>query len=184
MICSQLTSVPGSSRWFAGGAVAYSNHAKERMAGVHATTISRHGAASAKTAAAMAAGVRGQLGADWGLAETGVAGPQTGRRSTKPTGLTYLAVCGPAERGTPSAVRPLQKAGVSGAPATRRRPMDRVVVEEVRTGRDDRAANQRAFAEATLDLLLRTLEASQTKAKVKPAVSAPDGGVGSIVALA
>jgi len=119
-------------RRFKGGIVAYSNAAKAELLGVSPELIATAGAVSPEVARAMARGARRLFGADWGVAETGIAGPQTGRRSPKPAGLAYLAVSGPVER-----------------------------VVEVRTGRGRRAANRRAFARAALGLLLAVWEEAQ-----------------------
>src|SRR5262249_31451171 len=64
MVAAELTAIPGSSDVFAGGAVTYSNRLKEQLLGVPAAVLERHGAVSAETAAAMAAGARERLGAD------------------------------------------------------------------------------------------------------------------------
>jgi PncC family amidohydrolase len=89
MIGERLTRVPGASEVFVGSVVAYANEVKERELGV--TTIAEHGAVSAETAAAMAAGVRERLGADVGIAVTGIAGPG-GQTPEKPVGLVYVHV--------------------------------------------------------------------------------------------
>jgi competence/damage-inducible protein CinA-like protein len=89
LVSARLTSVPGSSDVFAGGVVAYANAVKEGELGVPEETLAAHGAVSAQTAAAMAAGVRARLGVDVGIAVTGVAGPDGGTPE-KPVGLVYL----------------------------------------------------------------------------------------------
>jgi nicotinamide-nucleotide amidase len=94
MVAERLTAVPGSSDVFVGGIVAYSNEMKERELGVPAEMLERHGAVSAETAAAMAAGARERLGVDVGIAVTGIAGPDGGTED-KPVGLVYLHVEGP-----------------------------------------------------------------------------------------
>lgn len=86
-----LTRIPGSSRYFLGGAVAYANAAKTALLGVPAELIAAHGAVSAEVARAMAEGVRARLGADLGLAFTGVAGPDGGTEQ-KPVGLVHWAL--------------------------------------------------------------------------------------------
>lgn len=78
MISSLLTSVPGSSDWFKGGVVAYSNETKEMLLGVNPKTIAKYGAVSEKTAQEMAAGARLALGVECSLAVTGIAGPGGG----------------------------------------------------------------------------------------------------------
>jgi nicotinamide-nucleotide amidase len=94
MVAGELTAIPGSSDVFAGGAVTYSNRLKEQLVGVPAGVLEEHGAVSAETAAAMAAGARERLGADVAVAVTGVAGPGGGTPE-KPVGLVYLHVSGP-----------------------------------------------------------------------------------------
>lgn len=94
LIGARLTAVPGSSEWYAGGVVSYSNAAKESALGVPAVLIERHGAVSGEVAGAMAAGARDRLGCAWSIAVTGVAGPGGGTPE-KPVGLVYVAVGGP-----------------------------------------------------------------------------------------
>jgi nicotinamide-nucleotide amidase len=90
LIAERLTRVPGSSDVFLGGIVAYANEVKVRQLGVPADVIELHGAVSPEVAAAMASGVRDQLGADVAIADTGVAGPGGGTEE-KPVGLVYVA---------------------------------------------------------------------------------------------
>jgi PncC family amidohydrolase len=90
-LAARLTDRPGSSKWFLGGVVAYSNEAKHDLLGVDSTLIKRHGAVSAEVAAAMAQGARRRLGADLGVGITGIAGPRADG-TVKPVGLTYIAV--------------------------------------------------------------------------------------------
>ena len=90
-IAAQLTSVPGSSKSFMGGVVAYDNAVKIEMLGIAASTIERVGAVSEETALEMAQGVRARLHADVGLATTGIAGP-SGGTPEKPVGLVWLAI--------------------------------------------------------------------------------------------
>ncbi len=86
-----ITNVPGSSDYFEGGIIAYSYDAKERLLGVHHDTLYEHGAVSAETALEMARGARKMLGADIGIAITGIAGPGGGMPG-KPVGLVYIAL--------------------------------------------------------------------------------------------
>jgi nicotinamide-nucleotide amidase len=88
-----LTAVPGSSESFVGGAVAYSNDLKERLLGVPRTLLEAHGAVSREVAEAMARGACG-LGAECGLAITGIAGPAGGSEE-KPVGTVHLAAATP-----------------------------------------------------------------------------------------
>jgi len=89
LVAARLTAVPGSSDVFVGGIVAYANGVKAQELGVGLGVLERHGAVSAEAAAAMASGVRERLGADVGVAVTGVAGPGGGT-AEKPVGLVYL----------------------------------------------------------------------------------------------
>ena len=91
LIGARLTDVPGSSGWYAGGVVSYSNAVKESALGVPGAMIERHGAVSAEVAEAMARGALHRLGCDWSIAVTGVAGPGGGTPD-KPVGLVYVAV--------------------------------------------------------------------------------------------
>lgn len=100
-ISAELTSVAGSSQSFVGGVVAYDNGVKRSQLGVHANTLDRHGAVSEEVALEMARGVRTHLGADIGIATTGIAGP-SGGSAEKPVGLVWLAI---ARDGTERAVK-------------------------------------------------------------------------------
>ncbi|MCB2209671.1 nicotinamide-nucleotide amidohydrolase family protein [bacterium] len=86
-----LTSVSGSSAYYAGGVIAYSNAVKEALLGVGHETLLAHGAVSHETAREMAAGARKKLNADIGLSTTGIAGP-TGGTAEKPVGLVYIGI--------------------------------------------------------------------------------------------
>lgn len=88
---SLVTGVPGSSRFFLGSLVTYSNALKESLLGVPRATIEAHGAVSEETARAMAEGAREKTGADIAVAITGIAGPDGGTE-TKPVGTVYFAV--------------------------------------------------------------------------------------------
>ncbi len=94
LISQRITSVPGSSRAFLGGAVVYSDPLKAAFAGVSAELIARHGAVSAEVAEALANGIRIRTGATLGLGITGIAGP-TGATESKPVGLVYIALSDP-----------------------------------------------------------------------------------------
>lgn len=91
LLAERLTSISGSSRYFVGGAVVYSNALKTELAGVPADMIERHGAVSREVAAALAEGVRYRCESTLGVGITGVAGP-TGGTATKPVGLVYHAL--------------------------------------------------------------------------------------------
>jgi nicotinamide-nucleotide amidase len=94
LIAVRLTAVPGSSDVFRGAVVAYADDVKTRELGVSTDVLAAHGAVSAESAAAMAAGVRERLGTDIGVSDTGVAGPGGGTME-KPVGLVYLHASGP-----------------------------------------------------------------------------------------
>lgn len=91
LVSELLTDVPGSSRSFVGGAVTYSNGLKTALLGVSEALLRAHGAVSREVAEAMAEGARTRLGADIGLALTGIAGPGGGT-TEKPVGLVHWAV--------------------------------------------------------------------------------------------
>jgi competence/damage-inducible protein CinA-like protein len=91
LLAERITSVSGSSRYFLGGAVVYSNQVKTELAGVPEEMIHRHGAVSREVAAALAEGIRYRCESTLGVGITGVAGP-TGGTSEKPVGLVFHAV--------------------------------------------------------------------------------------------
>lgn len=94
LVGAALTDLPGSSRWYLGGVVAYSNALKTRLLGVPPEILAAHGAVSPQTAQAMAKGAGEKTGSDFAVAVTGIAGP-AGGTPEKPVGLVYLAVAGP-----------------------------------------------------------------------------------------
>jgi nicotinamide-nucleotide amidase len=93
-IGAAITLTPGSSKYYMGGAIAYSNRAKETILGVKGATLERHGAVSESVAKEMADGARTRFGTDLAVSSTGIAGPDGGT-STKPVGLVYLALATP-----------------------------------------------------------------------------------------
>jgi nicotinamide-nucleotide amidase len=125
-----ITEVPGSSAYYVGGFVTYSDALKREMVGVPDDVLAAHGAVSAQVAMAMATGGRARTEADLAVSVTGIAGPDGGTPS-KPVGLTYVAVA--------------DAVGVS-------------VRRHVWTG--DRGENKRLSAAAALGLLLERLEAA------------------------
>ncbi len=129
LVADAITDIGGSSGYFRGGVVAYSNDAKEAILGVAADVLAAHGAVSAQVARAMAEGARGRFGSDLAVSVTGVAGPGGGTPA-KPVGLTYIAL---ADRG-----------GV----AVRRH-----------TWSGDRPSNKLASAVAALEMLIESAEA-------------------------
>ena len=90
-VADRLTNVPGSSRYFVGGVIAYANRLKLQPLGVTERTLQRWGAVSAPTARRMAEGIRRVAAADVSVAITGIAGP-SGGTARKPVGLVYVAV--------------------------------------------------------------------------------------------
>ena len=93
LLAERITSLSGSSRYFLGGAVVYSNALKTQFANVPKALIDKHGAVSREVAAAMAEGIRKRCLSSYGVGITGVAGP-TGGTEQKPVGLVYTALAG------------------------------------------------------------------------------------------
>ena len=91
LVGSLLTDVPGSSNYFLGGIIAYSNEVKAGLLGVPHETLERHGAVSREVALAMANGARRVFSVDAAAAVTGIAGPSGGTLE-KPVGTTWIAV--------------------------------------------------------------------------------------------
>jgi PncC family amidohydrolase len=92
-IANRVTNVPGASKIFVGGVVAYSNEVKQKFLGVRFETLQRHGAVSEAVARAMAEGAREKFGADFAVAVTGIAGPAGGTK-VKPVGTVFIALAG------------------------------------------------------------------------------------------
>ena len=132
LLAAALSTRSGSSATFRGGVVVYATDLKETLAGVPGPLLEAEGAVAASTAAALAAGTRDRLGADWGVATTGVAGPT--EQEGKPVGTVYVAVAGPHR----------EEAGHTGH--VRRLDL-----------RGDRDRIRQATVVAALDLLRRTL---------------------------
>ncbi len=123
-----LTNVPGSSKWYMGGAVTYSNALKHGILGVRRDTLDRFGAVSSEVAEQMAIGARQAFDTDYAISVTGVAGPDGGTPE-KPIGLTYI--------------------GVAAA--------ERVVVRRFDWG-GSRVANKQSSADAAIALLRELLQ--------------------------
>ena len=95
LLGATLTAIPGSSRTFRGGVIAYATDLKERLLDVPGPLLDAEGAVSAHVAAAMAAGVRDTLQSTYGVALTGVAGPDP--QDGNPPGTVFVAVAGPGD---------------------------------------------------------------------------------------
>lgn len=93
LLAARLTDVPGASRSFVGGVVSYATRVKVSLLDVSADLVERHGVISEECALAMARGVRARLDATWGVATTGVAGPD--QQEGRPVGTVWVAVAGP-----------------------------------------------------------------------------------------
>ncbi|MFJ8650662.1 CinA family protein [Streptomyces sp. NPDC093546] len=100
MVAAELTSVPGASRSFRGSVTAYATALKQELLAVDGILLAERGAVDPDVALQMARGVRARLGADWGIATTGVAGPEP--QDGQPVGTVFAAVCGPPD-GPPGA---------------------------------------------------------------------------------
>ncbi len=90
LVAHAITSIAGSSGYFRGAIVAYDDGVKRALLGVPSEVLDAHGAVSAQSARAMAAGARERIGVDLAVAVTGIAGPG-GATPAKPVGLTYVA---------------------------------------------------------------------------------------------
>lgn len=93
LVAAELTSVSGASRALRGGVTAYATDVKRDVLGVDGTLLAERGAVDPEVARQMAVGVRGVLAAGWGIATTGVAGPEP--QDGQPVGTVYVAVSGP-----------------------------------------------------------------------------------------
>jgi nicotinamide-nucleotide amidase len=91
LIASAITEMPGSSRWFKGGVVVYSNELKEQLLGIDSALLARYGAVSGETAQAMASQAAQRLGCEIAVSATGIAGPGGGT-AEKPVGTVYLGL--------------------------------------------------------------------------------------------
>lgn len=126
LIAAALLAQPGASAFFLGGVVVYTAQAREALLGISVDDLAGIRPASEPYARLLARRVRERLGATWGLAETGAAGP-TGNRYGDAPGHSCFAVVGPVE-----------------------------VIRTLETGSADRFANMQAFAAAALTLLAET----------------------------
>ncbi|NIG18692.1 MULTISPECIES: nicotinamide-nucleotide amidase [Pantoea] len=96
-IAKVFTDISGSSAWFERGFVTYSNEAKQQMVGVQAATLAQYGAVSEQTVREMAQGACNAAGAEFGIAVSGIAGPDGGS-AEKPVGTVWFAIAGPGDR--------------------------------------------------------------------------------------
>jgi len=128
LISAALLAVPGASAYFLGGAVVYTKAARGALLGITDAEMEGLRSSSEPYALLLARTVRAKLGADWGFAETGAAGP-SGNRYGDAAGHSCLAVSGPVER-----------------------------VITLETGMAGREANMRAFAQALFHLAAEMLE--------------------------
>ncbi|HEC77459.1 MAG TPA: CinA family protein [Thermoplasmatales archaeon] len=94
LVAHNLTNVPGSSEYFKGGVVAYSNEIKIKVLGVKKETLEKFGAVSHQTAYEMAHGVKNLMNVDIAISTTGIAGPGGGTPE-KPVGLVYIGLATP-----------------------------------------------------------------------------------------
>jgi nicotinamide-nucleotide amidase len=90
MIGARLTDIPGASDSYVGGVISYATRLKATLAGVDGSTLAELGPVAASTAAEMARGVAAKCGTDWGIATTGVAGPES--QDGHPVGQVFVAV--------------------------------------------------------------------------------------------
>ena len=93
LVGAALTAVAGASQTYRGGVIAYATDVKAASLGVPASLLAERGAVDADIAIAMAVGVRQRLEADWGVALTGVAGPEP--QDGRPVGTVFIAIAGP-----------------------------------------------------------------------------------------
>lgn len=103
LVAAELTAVPGASQSFRGSVTAYATALKQDLLGVDETLLAERGAVDPEVALQMAVGARFRLGADWGVATTGVAGPEP--QDGQPVGTVYVAVAGPVGAGKVAALR-------------------------------------------------------------------------------
>jgi nicotinamide-nucleotide amidase len=111
MVGALITDVAGSSRYYLGGAITYTNEEKMRQLGVSAEVLAEHGAVSEACVREMAQGARARFGADYAVAVSGVAGPGGGSED-KPVGTVWLAVAGPTRITTRRVFWPRDRASI------------------------------------------------------------------------
>jgi nicotinamide-nucleotide amidase len=153
LLAATLVDVPGASRVFRGGVLVYATDLKASLAGVPEELLAEHGPVHPEVAAALAEGVRVRCQATWGVATTGVAGPDP--QDGIPPGIAYVSVAGPAASFGSAAVTAASfvsatgpAAASSGGPSSVTRRLDLS---------GDRAAIRAGAVAAALDLLAVTL---------------------------
>ena len=130
LLGAALTEIGGSSTTYRGGVIVYATDLKAELLGVPVGLLAERGAVDPDVAVAMALGVRNRLAADWGLALTGVAGPDP--QDGKPVGLVYVGLAGP---GGAATATELQLAGDRGVVRTGARDAGlRVLCDSVAAG--------------------------------------------------
>lgn len=132
VISASLLAVPGASAYFKGGGAVYTSESKQILMGLSDEALAEERAATETHALHLARAAKVRLGADWGIGETGAAGP-TGNRYGDPPGHTCIGVVGP----------------------------EGEWAQTVQTGKTDRGENMEAFAQAAFDLLATALNMSQ-----------------------
>jgi nicotinamide-nucleotide amidase len=115
-LAAALVDVPGVSATFRGGVIAYATELKSELLGVDAALLAERGPVDPDVAVAMAAGVRDRLGATWGLATTGVAGPDP--QDGHPPGVVLVAIAGPDDAGVEALALDGGRAAVRAAAVT------------------------------------------------------------------
>lgn len=119
LLGAELTARPGATAMFVGGVITYATSAKSALLGVPEGLLAEHGAVHPEVARAMAVGVRDRLGASWGLAVTGVAGPEP--QDGEPVGTVHIGVAGPGFEAAVSSPRlPVPGTGPEARPIIRR----------------------------------------------------------------
>jgi nicotinamide-nucleotide amidase len=142
LIAERLTDVPGSSAYFRGGIVAYSNAAKASLLGVSETVLKEHGAVSEPVVRAMAEAVRRRFGSDFGVATSGISGPDGGTPE-KPVGLVWLAL---------SFARPTDRVGADDSETEAPKTHAASFVFQV-----DRSRHRSLTAQVALDWIRRSI---------------------------
>jgi nicotinamide-nucleotide amidase len=94
LLAERITSVPGSSKYFAGGFLTYTDDSKISLLGVEPALLAEHGAVSEPVARSMAAGARQRMGATWAISVTGFAGPDGGT-DENPVGTMFIGLASP-----------------------------------------------------------------------------------------